>query len=73
MKIQKQSVFSSLRSLLLDEQLLWQLKRIHSMVTLDMQVVSAVAGVHGPTQGRLEFRLHQRYRMTIDAHSLRFI
>ena len=37
MKIQKHSVFSSLRSLLLDEQLLWQLNRICSMVTLDMR------------------------------------
>ena len=47
MKIQKHSVFSSLSSLLLDEQLLWQLNRIRSMGTLD-KVVSAVAGVHGP-------------------------
>ena len=34
--------------LLLDEQLSRQLNRICSMVTLDMKVVSGVAGVHGP-------------------------
>ena len=35
MKIQKHNVFSSLRSLLQDEQLLQQLNQIHSMVTLE--------------------------------------
>ena len=54
MKIQKHSVFSSLRSLLQDEQLSQQLNQIRSMVTLEDMCCRALkqrslqleAGVH---------------------------
>ena len=48
MKIEKKQRVSSLRSLLQDGQLLWQLNGIRSMVTLEnMRCCTLTVGVHG--------------------------